>query len=127
MLSGERAKELELYLVFFLFLAVIECLYPQVAAEYRLAQLVVIIALLFKVKSGFLENRWNLVVLTLTLLPKHFMVISFPSGVANVITVSSLLTPILLIVLTFQIQIYLSKGSFYSPFIRFLNLSKNRV
>lgn len=125
--SLERAKELELYLVFFLFLAVIECLYPQVAAEYRLAQLVVIIALLFKVKSGFLENRWNLVVLTLTLLPKHFMVISFPSGVANVITVSSLLTPILLIVLTFQIQIYLSKGSFYSPFIRFLNLSKNRV
>lgn len=123
----EKAKEIELYLVFFLFLAVIECLYPQVAAEYRLAQLVIIIALLFKVKSGFLESRANLITLALICLPNHFMVISFPSGVANIVTISSLLTAPLLILLAVQIQIYLSKSSFYSPFIRFLKLSKIRA
>lgn len=120
----DKSTENDMYMVFFLFLAVIECLYPQVAAEYRLAQLVVIIALLFKVKSGFLEDRWNLVILTLILLPKHFMVISFPSGVANIVTVSSLITPVLLVLLAIRIQGYLSKGSFYSPFIKFLTPSK---
>jgi len=118
----KASADTELYLVFFLFLAVVECLYPQVAAEYRLAQLVVIIALLFKVKSGFLENRWYLVTLGLICLPKHFMVLGFPAGVANITTISSLITPLLLVLLAFQIQIYLSKNAFYSPFLKLLRI-----
>jgi hypothetical protein len=84
------STEIDLYLAFFLFLALLQCLLPQVAAEYRLAQLVVIVALLYSVKSRFLEDLSNLVILSLIFLPKHFLVISFPAGVANIVTVSSI-------------------------------------
>jgi len=111
------SSETDLYLVFFLFLALLQCLFPQIAAEYRLAQLVVIVALLYSVKSKFLEDRLNLIVLTLIFLPKHFLVISFPAGVANIVTISSLISPVLLIAIAFRIQIYLSNNGFYSKLL----------
>jgi len=111
------SSETDLYLVFFLFLALLQCLFPQIAAEYRLAQLVVIVALLYSVRSRFLEDRLNLILLTLIFLPKHFLVISFPAGVANIATISSLITPLLLTFMAFRIQIYLSKYGFYSKLL----------
>jgi len=120
------SQETDLYLVFFLFLALLECLFPQIAAEYRLAQLVVIVALLFSVKSRFLENRFNLIVLVLVFLPKHFLVISFPAGVANIVTISSLISPVLLTILAFRIQKYLSSNGFYSPLLNASRLRKTR-
>jgi hypothetical protein len=119
------SQETDLYLVFFLFLALLECLFPQIAAEYRLAQLVVIVALLFSVKSRFLENRFNLIVLVLVFLPKHFLVISFPAGVANIVTISSLISPVLLTILAFRIQKYLSNNGFYSPLLNRIKVAKN--
>jgi hypothetical protein len=124
-LSG--SQETELYLVFFLFLALLECLFPQIAAEYRLAQLVVIVALLFSVKSRFLENRFNLVILALVFLPKHFLVITFPAGVTHVVTISSLISPVLLVILAFRIQKYLSNNGFYSPLINRIKVPKDRT
>jgi hypothetical protein len=121
------SQETDLYLVFFLFLALLECLFPQIAAEYRLAQLVVIVALLFSVKSRFLENRFNLIILVLVFLPKHFLVISFPAGVANIVTISSLITPILLTILAFRIQKYLSSNGFYSPLLNRIKAPKGRT
>jgi hypothetical protein len=120
------SSETDLYLVFFLFLALLQCLFPQIAAEYRLAQLVVIVALLYSVRSRFLENRLNLILLTLIFLPKHFLVISFPAGVANIVTISSLISPVLLIVLAFRIQSYLSHNGFFSPILNLTMRSKNR-
>jgi hypothetical protein len=105
----------------------LECLFPQIAAEYRLAQLVVIVALLFSVKSRFLENRFNLIVLVLVFLPKHFLVISFPAGVANIVTISSLISPVLLTILAFRIQKYLSNNGFYSPLLNRIKVPKNRT
>ena len=121
------SQETDLYLVFFLFLALLECLFPEIAAEYRLAQLVVIVALLFSVKSRFLENRFNLIVLVLVFLPKHFLVISFPAGVANIVTISSLISPVLLTILAFRIQKYLSSNGFYSPLLNRIKVPKNRT
>ena len=121
------SQETDLYLVFFLFLALLECLFPQIAAEYRLAQLVVIVALLFSVKSRFLENRFNLIVLVLVFLPKHFLVISFPAGVANIVTISSLISPVLLTILAFRIQKYLSINGFYLPLLNRIKVAKNRA
>jgi hypothetical protein len=121
------SSETDLYLVFFLFLALLQCLFPQVAAEYRLAQLVVIVALLFSVKSRFLENRFNLIVLVLVFLPKHFLVISFPAGVANIVTISSLISPVLLTILAFRIQKYLSSNGFYSPLLNRIKVPKDRT
>jgi hypothetical protein len=121
------SSETDLYLVFFLFLALLQCLFPQIAAEYRLAQLVVIVALLYSVRSRFLENRFNLIVLTLIFLPKHFLVISFPAGVANIVTISSLVSPVLLIVLAFRIQSYLSHNGFFAPILNLTMRSKNRT
>ena len=121
------SSETDLYLVFFLFLALLQCLFPQVAAEYRLAQLVVIIALLYSVKSKFLENRLNLIVLTLIFLPKHFLVITFPAGVANIVTISSLISPVLLTILAFRIQKYLSSNGFYSPLLNRIKIPKDRT
>ena len=120
------SSETDLYLVFFLFLALLQCLFPQIAAEYRLAQLVVIVALLYSVRSRFLENRLNLILLTLIFLPKHFLVISFPAGVANIVTISSLISPVLLIVLAFRIQSYLSHNGFFAPILNLTMRSKNR-
>ena len=120
------SSETDLYLVFFLFLALLQCLFPQIAAEYRLAQLVVIVALLYSVRSRFLENRFNLIVLTLIFLPKHFLVISFPAGVANIVTISSLISPVLLIVMAFRIQSYLSHNGFFAPILNLTMRSKNR-
>ena len=120
------SSETDLYLVFFLFLALLQCLFPQIAAEYRLAQLVVIVALLYSVKSRFLENRLNLILLTLIFLPKHFLVISFPAGVANIVTISSLISPVLLIVLAFRIQSYLSHNGFFAPILNLTMRSKSR-
>jgi hypothetical protein len=120
------SSETDLYLVFFLFLALLQCLFPQIAAEYRLAQLVVIVALLYSVRSKFLENRLNLILLTLIFLPKHFLVISFPAGVANIVTISSLISPVLLIVLAFRIQSYLSHNGFFSPILNLTMPLKNR-
>jgi len=77
----------------------------------------VIVALLYSVKSKFLEDRLNLIVLTLIFLPKHFLVISFPAGVANIVTISSLISPVLLIAIAFRIQIYLSNNGFYSKLL----------
>jgi hypothetical protein len=121
------SSETDLYLVFFLFLALLQCLFPQIAAEYRLAQLVVIVALLYSVKSRFLENRLNLILLTLIFLPKHFLVISFPAGVANIVTVSSFISPVLLIVLAFRIQSYLSHNGFFAPILNLAIRSKNQT
>ena len=121
------SSETDLYLVFFLFLALLQCLFPQIAAEYRLAQLVVIIALLYSVKSRFLEDRINLIVLTLIFLPKHFLVIGFPAGVANIVTISSLISPVLLIVMAFRIQSYLSHNGFFAPILNLTMRSKNRT
>ena len=121
------SQETDLYLVFFLFLALLECLFPQIAAEYRLAQLVVIVALLFSVKSRFLENRFNLVILALVFLPKHFLVITFPAGVTHVVTISSLISPVLLIILAFRIQKYLSINGFYLPLLNRIKVAKNRA
>ena len=121
------SSETDLYLVFFLFLALLQCLFPQIAAEYRLAQLVVIVALLYSVRSKFLENRLNLLVLALIFLPKHFLVISFPAGVANIVTISSLISPVLLIVLAFRIQGYLSHNGFFTPILNLTMRSKNRT
>ena len=121
------SQETDLYLVFFLFLALLECLFPQIAAEYRLAQLVVIVALLFSVKSRFLENRFNLIILVLVFLPKHFLVISFPAGVANIVTISSLISPVLLVILAFRIQKYLSSNGFYSPLLNRIKIPKDRT
>jgi hypothetical protein len=121
------SSETDLYLVFFLLLALLQCLFPQIAAEYRLAQLVVIVALLYSVKSRFLENRLNLILLTLIFLPKHFLVISFPAGVANILTISSLISPVLLIVLAFRIQSYLSHNGFFAPILNLTMRSKNRA
>jgi hypothetical protein len=120
------SSETDLYLVFFLFLALLQCLFPQIAAQYRLAQLVVIVALLYSVRSKFLENRLNLILLTLIFLPKHFLVISFPAGVANIVTISSLISPVLLIVLAFRIQSYLSHNGFFSPILNLTMPLKNR-
>jgi hypothetical protein len=120
------SSETDLYLVFFLFLALLQCLFPQIAAEYRLAQLVVIVALLYSVRSRFLENRLNLILLTLIFLPKHFLVISFPAGVANIVTISSLISPVLLIVMAFRIQSYLSHNGFFAPILNLTMRSKNR-
>jgi hypothetical protein len=120
------SSETDLYLVFFLFLASLQCLFPQIAAEYRLAQLVVIVALLYSMKSRFLEDRLNLILLTLIFLPKHFLVISFPAGVANIATISSLITPVLLTFLAFRIQIYLSKNGFYSKLLDASRVLKNQ-
>jgi hypothetical protein len=119
------SSETDLYLVFFLFLALLQCLFPQIAAEYRLAQLVVIVALLYSVRSRFLENRLNLIILALIFLPKHFLVISFPAGVANIATISSLISPVLLIILAFRIQSYLSHNGFFSPILNLTMRSKN--
>ena len=127
--SGSQSgssSDTDLYLVFFLFLALLQCLFPQIAAEYRLAQLVVIVALLYSVRSRFLENRFNLIVLTLIFLPKHFLVISFPAGVANIVTISSLISPVLLIVMAFRIQSYLSHNGFFAPILNLTMRSKNR-
>jgi hypothetical protein len=121
------SSETDLYLVFFLFLALLQCLFPQIAAEYRLAQLVVIVALLYSVRSRFLENRLNLILLTLIFLPKHFLVISFPAGVANIATISSLISPVLLIVMAFRIQSYLSHNGFFAPILNLTMRSKNRT
>ena len=121
------SSETDLYSVFFLFLALLQCLFPQIAAEYRLAQLIVIIALLYSVRSKFLENRFNLIVLTLVFLPKHFLVISFPAGVGNIVTISSLISPVLLIVLAFRIQSYLSHNGFFAPILNLTMRSKNRT
>ena len=121
------SSETDLYLVFFLLLALLQCLFPQIAAEYRLAQLVVIVALLYSVRSRFLENRFNLIVLTLIFLPKHFLVISFPAGVANIVTISSLISPVLLIVMAFRIQSYLSHNGFFAPILNLTLRSKNRT
>ena len=121
------SSETDLYLVFFLFLALLQCIFPQIAAEYRLAQLVVIVALLYSVRSRFLENRLNLILLTLIFLPKHFLVISFPAGVANIATISSLISPVLLIVLAFRIQSYLSHNGFFAPILNLTMRSKNRT
>jgi len=121
------SQETDLYLVFFLFLALLECLFPQIAPEYRLAQLVVIVALLFSVKSRFLENRFNLVILALVFLPKHFLVITFPAGVTHVVTISSLISPVLLIILAFRIQKYLSINGFYLPLLNRIKVAKNRA
>ena len=120
------SSETDIYLVFFLFLALLQCLFPQIAAEYRLAQLVVIVALLYSVRSKFLENRLNLILLTLIFLPKHFLVISFPAGVANIVTISSLISPVLLIILAFRIQSYLSHNGFFSPILNLTMPLKNR-
>jgi len=120
------STEIDLYLAFFLFLALLQCLLPQVAAEYRLAQLVVIVALLYSVKSRFLEDRLNLILLTLIFLPKHFLVISFPAGVANIATISSLISPVLLIFMAFRIQMYLSKNEFYSKLLDASRVLKKR-
>jgi hypothetical protein len=120
------SSETDLYLVFFLFLALLQCLFPQIAAEYRLAQLVVIVALLYSVRSRFLENRLNLILLTLIFLPKHFLVISFPAGVANIATISSLISPVLLIVMAFRIQSYLSHNGFFAPILNLTMRSRNR-
>jgi hypothetical protein len=120
------SSETDLYLVFFLFLALLQCLFPQIAAEYRLAQLVVIVALLYSVRSRFLEDRLNLVILALIFLPKHFLVISFPAGVANIVTISSLISPVLLIVLAFRIQSYLSHNGFFAPILNLAMRSRNR-
>jgi hypothetical protein len=121
------SSETDLYLVFFLFLALLQCIFPQIAAEYRLAQLVVIVALLYSVRSRFLENRLNLIILALIFLPKHFLVISFPAGVANILTISSLISPVLLIVLAFRIQSYLSHNGFFAPILNLTMRSKNRT
>jgi hypothetical protein len=123
----KSSSETDLYLVFFLFLALLQCLFPQIAAEYRLAQLVVIVALLYSVKSRFLENRLNLIFLTLIFLPKHFLVISFPAGVANIVTVSSLISPVLLIVMAFRIQSYLSHNGFFASILNLTMRSKNQT
>ena len=123
----KSSSETDLYLVFFLLLALLQCLFPQTAAEYRLAQLAIIIALLYSVKSRFLENRFNLIVLTLIFLPKHFLVISFPAGVANILTISSLISPVLLIVMAFRIQSYLSHNGFFAPILNLTMRSKNRT
>jgi hypothetical protein len=120
------SSETDLYLVFFLFLALLQCLFPQIAAEYRLAQLVVIVALLYSVKSRFLEDRLNLILLTLIFLPKHFLVIGFPAGVANIATISSLISPVLLTFLAFRIQMYLSKNGFYSKLLDASRVLKNQ-
>jgi hypothetical protein len=120
------SSETDLYLVFFLFLGLVQCLFPQIAAEYRLAQLVVIVALLYSVKSRFLEDRLNLILLTLIFLPKHFLVISFPAGVANIATISSLISPVLLIFMAFRIQMYLSKNEFYSKLLDASRVLKKR-
>jgi hypothetical protein len=120
------SSETDLYLVFFLFLALLQCLFPQIAAEYRLAQLVVIVALLYSVRSRFLEDRTNLILMTLIFLPKHFLVITFPAGVANIVTISSLITPVLLTILAFRIQKYLSSNGFYSPLLNASRLMKSR-
>jgi hypothetical protein len=121
------SSETDLYLVFFLFLTLLQCLFPQIAAEYRLAQLVVIVALLYSVKSRFLEDRLNLILLTLIFLPKHFLVISFPPGVANIVTISSLISPVLLTILAFRIQKYLSNNGFYSPLLNRIKVPKDRT
>ena len=121
------SSETDLYLVFFLFLALLQCLFPQIAAEYRLAQLVVIVALLYSVRSRFLENRLNLIFLTLIFLPKHFLVISFPAGVANIVTISSFISPVLLIVMAFRIQSYLSHNGFFATILNLTMRSKNRT
>jgi hypothetical protein len=120
------SSETDLYLVFFLFLALLQCIFPQIAAEYRLAQLVVIVALLYSVRSKFLEDRLNLIILALIFLPKHFLVISFPAGVANILTISSLISPVLLIVLAFRIQSYLSHNGFFAPILNLTMRSKSR-
>jgi hypothetical protein len=121
------SSETDLYLAFFLLLVLLQCLFPQIAAEYRLAQLVVIVALLYSVKSRFLENRLNLILLTLIFLPKHFLVISFPAGVANIVTISSFISPVLLIVMAFRIQSYLSQNGFFAPILNLTMRSKNRT
>ena len=121
------SSEIDLYLVFFLFLALLQCIFPQIAAEYRLAQLVVIVALLYSVRSKFLEDRLNLVILALIFLPKHFLVISFPAGVANILTISSLISPVLLIILAFRIQSHLSHNGFFAPILNLTMRSKNRT
>ena len=121
------SSETDLYLVFFLFLALLQCLFPQIAAEYRLAQLVVIVALLYSVRSKFLEDRLNLIILALIFLPKHFLVISFPAGVANILTISSLISPVLLIVLAFRIQSYLTHNGFFAPILNLAIRSKNQT
>ena len=121
------SSETDLYLVFFLFLALLQCIFPQIAAEYRLAQLVVIVALLYSVRSKFLEDRLNLIILALIFLPKHFLVISFPAGVANILTISSLISPMLLIVMAFRIQSYLSHNGFFAPILNLTMRSKNRT
>ena len=120
------SSETDLYLVFFLFLALLQCIFPQIAAEYRLAQLVVIVALLYSVRSKFLEDRLNLIILALIFLPKHFLVISFPAGVANILTISSLISPVLLIVLAFRIQSYLSHNGFFTPILNLTMRSRSR-
>ena len=120
------SSETDLYLVFFLFLALLQCIFPQIAAEYRLAQLVVIVALLYSVRSKFLEDRLNLIILALIFLPKHFLVISFPAGVANILTISSLISPVLLIVLAFRIQSYLSHNGFFAPILNLTMRSRSR-
>jgi hypothetical protein len=121
------SSETDLYLVFFLFLALLQCLFPQIAAEYRLAQLVIIVALLYSVKSRFLEDRLNLILLTLIFLPKHFLVITFPVGVGNIVTISSLISPVLLTVLAFRIQKYLSSNGFYSPLLNRIKVPRDRT
>jgi len=121
------SSETDLYLVFFLFLALLQCLFPQIAAEYRLAQLVVIVALLYSVRSRFLEDRTNLILMTLIFLPKHFLVITFPAGVANIVTISSLISPVLLTILAFRIQKYLSSNGFYSPLLNRIKALKDRT
>jgi hypothetical protein len=121
------SQETDIYLVFFLFLALLESLFPQIAAEYRLAQLVVIVALLYSVRSRFLEDRLNLIILALIFLPKHFLVISFPAGVGNIVTISSLITPVLLTILAFRIQKYLSNNGFYSPLLNRIKVPKDRT
>lgn len=106
----------DLNLVFFFLLVTIECVYPQISAEYRLAQMVILVALLYKVRSQFLEVRINVILLVAIFLPKHFFQIIF-SGIGTTVTLSSFLTPILIITLMIRAQMFLARHSFYTDFL----------
>jgi hypothetical protein len=107
----------DLNLVFFFLLVMVVCMYPQISAEYRLAQMVISVGLLYRARSQFLEFRSNIILLMASFLPKHFFQINY-SEIGVVVTLSSFVTPILIIVLMIRAQLYLTRNSFYSDFLR---------